>query len=297
MPPKPPASTFAPTALGAALLGLSAALLAVDVGGTVMLDAPSSTPDKTSASPPVAPPPQLAARAPQPKVAARAPQTAALPPVAVAQPAAAPVSLVSHVVVSHAVVSDHVASHVAVTLAAASLTAVAPERRPTAPAMERPALAQRQTRTAQAITTTAPAIRTAAPAIRTTAATAHIARPAVVALAQPARARPVVNVTVRPKHEVARIASLSDVRHFAMRRLTTSYPNVSVISADTYSLGGDTVRVSMVVQNGAQRWVEKDVVKRSGTSLALEKSARHGMPYASASTPEPLTVAEPDGGP
>jgi len=74
-------------------------------------------------------------------------------------------------------------------------------------------------------------------------------------------------------------ATLNDVRHYAMKRLTKKYPALRVISADTYPVGGGCVRVQMVVRNGTQRWIEKDTVRRTGTDLALLASAQHDMPY------------------
>jgi hypothetical protein len=259
MPPKLPIATFAPTAVGAALLGLSAALLAVDVGGTVMLDAPSGTPERTAAIPPAAAP--MPAEPAGPAAPALRPQLAAVPPAAEARPAPAPVTPVRHIYEP---------------LAAAPSNRVAAVRRLTVLSVKEP--------------------RASAPRPMTVPRP-RVIRPVFVALARPAQTPHVVAVPEPPKPTVTRLASFNEVRRFAIRRLTKSYPNISVISADTYSIGGGYVRVSMVVRNASERWVEKDVVKRSGTSLALAKSVRRGMPYAVASASQPLPAVEPNRGP
>jgi hypothetical protein len=219
MPPKPLAFTSAPAALGAALLGLSAVLFAVDVGGTLALERHDAAREKLAAGSAAAA--TLARSSPVAiSSSAQAPARPALEPVAV------PVT------------------HVTVAAPARHVQAVAPISR----------------------------VPVAAP-MRHVPVSLPVAAPLAVALV------PAASLALAEPELPPVVASLSDVRHFAMRHLKKKYPHLSVISADTYPIGNGCVRVSMVVRNGVQRWVEKDVVLRAGSSLTLETSVRHGMPY------------------
>jgi hypothetical protein len=230
MPPKLLAFTSAPAALGAALLGLSAALFAVDVGGTLALERHDAAREKLAAG--SAGTAATLARS-SPVALSSGAQTPARP---VLEPVALPVA---HVQAAAPISRVPVAApmrHVPV-----SLPVAAPRARTEAPNPPLP-------------------VPAALP-------------PLAVALV------PAASLALAEPELPQAVASLSDVRHFAMRHLKKKYPHLSVISADTYPIGNGCVRVSMVVRNGAQRWVERDLVLRAGSSLTLESSVRHGMPY------------------
>jgi hypothetical protein len=273
---------LATTTLGAALLGLSGVLLALDVGGTVALDAENAA----------------ATRAADPVSAAR---PAAESPVAASIPAAA------------AQVPPVRADAALRRQIDAPAPASAPKMPPPVRAETHPYVTPASIRP-PALIRTPPAIR------RTISGPAEYAAvPIVAAYVHPAEAKmpplrpsglepPPVAVALETEAaplSVAQpplpaaapalsIATLRDVRHYAMKRLARKYPAVRVISAETYAVGGGCVRVQMVVRNGTQRWIEKDTVRRTGTELALLASAQHDLPYAVA---PPARAAGADEGP
>jgi hypothetical protein len=241
------------TTLGAALLGLSGVFLAVDIGGNVALDAGNAA----------------ATRAPDPANPARA-----VP--------AAPV----------------VASIGSIAPQRPAIRAAAPRQYADAPAQIRPAPKRAQTPPvrAQTLPVRAPAHQQSTPPPAPIRTPPPIRRPdsgpakhAAVPHAPAAVARKTPSAAAIPAAApVLSDATLREVRHYAMKRLTKKYPALRVISADTYAVAGGCVRVQMVVRNGTRRWIEKDTVRRKGTDLALLASAQHDMPYPVApATPAP----------
>jgi hypothetical protein len=252
MPPNSFARLLTPTALGVALLGLSAVLFAIDVGGTVALDAPSAGPASAPASGGEPAENSVVAEAnSDPRVLPEA--VPSIVPVATAEaPASAPAPrAVLRVSMKTAAPVPRVArthglppaKHASVIVGKGRSAVVAATRRPAAPVR-----------------------------------IVHS-----IPVAPPVAAVAVVRAPAKP-HTVAAIADLRDVRRYAMSKLVKRYPHASVISADTYAVGGGRVRVAMVVRSGNQRWVERDEVRRSGANLSLLASARHAMPYAVAQT-------------
>jgi hypothetical protein len=270
MPPNSFARLLTPTALGAALLGLSATLFAVDVGGTVALDAPS-------APPPNAPPSAQGAPAEQSLVAENnnGPDAGSLagglpPPAVPAVPAAAPAR-------DRAVAAPAAPAHPAPAHPAVIVAAKVPAPAAALPHGALPAVHAAIARHAVAEKPQALALRMAPPASTVIHSASRTAAPPRIAVVLPAPAAPRAAANAAPAREA--LADLRDVRHYAMGKLLEKYPNLSVISADTYPVGNGRVRVAMVVRNGNQRWIEKDDVRRNGTKLALLGSKRRAMPY------------------
>jgi hypothetical protein len=75
-----------------------------------------------------------------------------------------------------------------------------------------------------------------------------------------------------------------------MRALASEYKHLCVISATTYPKDG-RVLVDLVVRDGNKVWYEKDVVKRTGTTLAIASRKQHVLPRSASKAPAP---AEPD---
>ena len=240
------ASMKTPTCLGALLLGLSAMLLAADIGGTVLLDNPRPGPADVWPDNAVAPVANVARSSP---LAATAPVIAASSAIPVA-PAAA----------------------VAPTVHVARITPVARPRgvstvRTIAPSMVRAVRVARATSAAHVPVAVRVAKR---PAVTQPAAATHRV---VVAFVPVAPARPVYHVPAQ-----VQVATLRDVRHYVMRRLKATNRNISVISSETYAIAPGRVEVAMVVSDRRHRWFEKDIVRRNGLGLAMVGTGLHAMP-------------------
>jgi hypothetical protein len=262
MPSRPFVPRFSPAALGATLLGVSAALLAVDVAGTFVLDerhaarvAPESVPLASAASAP--------ALVPQSAPAAATPKTAF-------------VALVTQ----HVAAPQHVAALRRPTPAARGASTSARSRLAALPRRTGGKVAQ----------------RSSAPTSEHTANRQQsINHPRAIAAAQPPLVRPAANVmaphvaphvaTVTPsgasnrEPRVREIASLRDVRRFVIRKLDADGTRVCAISATAYTALDGHVIVDLVMRNRKARWTEKAVVRRNGTGLKLLGVKIRAMPY------------------
>ncbi len=261
MSSKPFAALPATTALGATLLGLSATLFTVDVGGTLALDRERvASGDRTGTAIAAS----TAASNPVPPGGASGPRAHVTPhaaSIALALQTPARFVNVQRAVVNH---GRRQTSHEADVLLSPRPAFVQPLRplhaaRPVAVHVaESPVHSVEQTsgRTALRRTPLGPALD------------APVAEAATSARVQPSA----------PEPSVQRV-TLRDVRRFVMRDLKARDKHVCVISAMTYAAARRQVVVDLVFRDDKGRWFEKAVVRRGGTAMKLVGVKQRALPY------------------